>query len=790
MDKSYHGKRAEKQRPLAQFASERRSEEPRSYRNSEEPPEVPKSNPSQLLSESDDAFSRIPGGKVEPKIRIGDSESNNIDENLDTHAEEDHNESSSLSGNSASYSKDNESSVSDKSEFVSSEDNDDESDDETSESDEEEEVEVEEEEEEDKEEEDEKEEARESYEYTADKNKNPPIPHVGILSPLVEANLRSKGAKKSSSTMFVDQNTPRIPNSPPGGSLRHTFLPALAPPTDEMNQPFQYIDPKKHIVRQADYRQHSNIPFSSPDSSLFTQSGGRKRSIRDNAAISKSTTRKRSRVDKMRTHNPSPGTSEFSLTLPPNTSTHKGGGNRDRTNKGTATSPLSEAVPFLQSSSTPTPLNQPPYATQTNVPYIYGRGIGHNAVPRDPREAKNKGNYSGTPEMHLGRMEGPYSGGWGWSSQGSEYPNDSATSKAYHNEDQEFIPYQGIHTGSIDTGEMPIRTPTKSTHMVPTQPYHTALPEWTNFYRAEEAYYGHPRSEGGGVLSPQLPTNRPVQSPRSFEELMSAEQDAMSEVSDNQETSQSHSTPYFRKLFDPELSTWSPPYFRGPQIIRLDSGDEDNAARIELIGDIMGMVRDWDVYEIKASRRLVYFRREQFGSVIRVYFNPISEQEYTEGMCVVSCIWNRNTHEYCFTSVDCIHLLEGVINKQFPVEEKNRVRRNLEACKPTTVSKNKRGYELFFKQIMSYDSPKPRTIEKDVKVFAWKMLDTALKKIVAKYEIMETSAPEESESSGGETIQLTYNEDIGPVHSGNTHGGRSSRKQTSKRAGRSRNKIK
>lgn len=50
-----------------------------------------------------------------------------------------------------------------------------------------------------------------------------------------------------------------------------------------------------------------------------------------------------------------------------------------------------------------------------------------------------------------------------------------------------------------------------------------------------------------------------------------------------------------------------------------------------------------------------------------------------------------------------------------------------------TVSKGKSDNEGFFKLIMGFPNPKPRNIEKDVKVFPWTILSHALKKIVGKY---------------------------------------------------------
>ena len=85
------------------------------------------------------------------------------------------------------------------------------------------------------------------------------------------------------------------------------------------------------------------------------------------------------------------------------------------------------------------------------------------------------------------------------------------------------------------------------------------------------------------------------------------------------------------------------------------------------------------------------------------------------------------------TSVDTIYLLEQLVNVRVTVEEKNRIRRNLEGFRPLTVSKAKADSEEFFKVIMGFPVPKPRNIEKDVKVFSWKILSHALKKIISKY---------------------------------------------------------
>jgi hypothetical protein len=159
-------------------------------------------------------------------------------------------------------------------------------------------------------------------------------------------------------------------------------------------------------------------------------------------------------------------------------------------------------------------------------------------------------------------------------------------------------------------------------------------------------------------------------------------------------------------------------------------------ANLKIVGDLDSMDKSWAAEEWEHRRRLVQFWREQNGNEIRCTFNPVAQGERittNSGHIVVSCIYWAERNECFITSVDCIHLLESLMDIRFNVEEKNRVRRNLEGFRPLTVSKCKAESADFFKLIMSFPNPKPRNIEKDVKVFPWKILPYALKKIVTKY---------------------------------------------------------
>ena len=156
-------------------------------------------------------------------------------------------------------------------------------------------------------------------------------------------------------------------------------------------------------------------------------------------------------------------------------------------------------------------------------------------------------------------------------------------------------------------------------------------------------------------------------------------------------------------------------------------------ANLKIQGDLNSMGDKWSTAEWEAKRRLVQFRRSQSGSDITATFESISlEQRIPNSICV-SCIWWEEKQECYVTSVDTISLLESLVAVRFTVEEKNRIRRNLEGFRPATVSKIKADSEDFFKLIMGFPNPKPRNIEKDVKVFPWRILGTALKKIIGKY---------------------------------------------------------
>ncbi|KAK4465360.1 hypothetical protein QBC42DRAFT_313622 [Cladorrhinum samala] len=180
------------------------------------------------------------------------------------------------------------------------------------------------------------------------------------------------------------------------------------------------------------------------------------------------------------------------------------------------------------------------------------------------------------------------------------------------------------------------------------------------------------------------------------------------------------------------------------------SGVYHQKAALSLTASLESMAENWTPEEWEKKRRIVMFKKQQDGNVARVSFKPVSEAERPPNSICVSCIWWEEKGQCFVTSVDAIHLLEQLLRapNRFPVDEKNRIRRNLEAFKPTTVSKGKPESEKFFSVIMGFGNPKPRNIEKDVKVFKWSDLTPALEKIFSKYSATE---PDSSPRIRGDT---------------------------------------
>ncbi|OAD80891.1 hypothetical protein PHYBLDRAFT_104999, partial [Phycomyces blakesleeanus NRRL 1555(-)] len=142
----------------------------------------------------------------------------------------------------------------------------------------------------------------------------------------------------------------------------------------------------------------------------------------------------------------------------------------------------------------------------------------------------------------------------------------------------------------------------------------------------------------------------------------------------------------------------------------------------------------WTPEEFNAGRRLVSFWRNIGNNVVTCGFSLIeSWADDNDDTLTISCIYWQEQDAFYYTSVDCIRLLEYLVDGEFTQQEKNRVRRNLEEFHPLTLGKTKSETSRFFRMIMGYPGPRPRNIEKDLKVFPWDTLEEALRKIIIHY---------------------------------------------------------
>ncbi|KAH7459154.1 hypothetical protein FOMA001_g20229 [Fusarium oxysporum f. sp. matthiolae] len=160
-------------------------------------------------------------------------------------------------------------------------------------------------------------------------------------------------------------------------------------------------------------------------------------------------------------------------------------------------------------------------------------------------------------------------------------------------------------------------------------------------------------------------------------------------------------------------------------------------AVLKIAGKLESMAENWTSEEWANRRRIVLFRKTQKGSTVNATCQPVSVNERPTNSICISCIWWAERRECYVTSVDTVDLLEQLIGgpNSFSGPEKGRVRANLASFESLIVSKCKPDTVAFFNIIMGFSDPKPRDLEKDIKVFPWRILGDALKSVFRKYSI-------------------------------------------------------
>jgi hypothetical protein len=154
----------------------------------------------------------------------------------------------------------------------------------------------------------------------------------------------------------------------------------------------------------------------------------------------------------------------------------------------------------------------------------------------------------------------------------------------------------------------------------------------------------------------------------------------------------------------------------------------------KLIQILQSPVRDQG--ELKARRRLLQFipKRElgyNCAPRVTLEWKIIPESAWSnarDGTFTLSLMDFQGGA--FFTSVDMIGVIECAFGAHLCTAEKNRVRRNFECKSPSTQHK---GDSAFYPLLNSFVNPKPRNIDKSVKVFKVDHFVFLLEKVLNNY---------------------------------------------------------
>lgn len=160
----------------------------------------------------------------------------------------------------------------------------------------------------------------------------------------------------------------------------------------------------------------------------------------------------------------------------------------------------------------------------------------------------------------------------------------------------------------------------------------------------------------------------------------------------------------------------------------------NTAVDLRVCDHLSAISNHWSEEEKQRGRRLVKIIIESKSLPrYKVKAEPVNPGCFDENDTVISCIRWAEKNIDVVTSVDIIVVIEKFVGQTLSVEEKSRIRRNLQFLKPFTISKTGAESKRLFNSIMAMDNPKPRNIEKNLKVFKWTDLFVAVSKVLSKY---------------------------------------------------------
>ncbi|ODQ81826.1 hypothetical protein BABINDRAFT_165345 [Babjeviella inositovora NRRL Y-12698] len=184
-----------------------------------------------------------------------------------------------------------------------------------------------------------------------------------------------------------------------------------------------------------------------------------------------------------------------------------------------------------------------------------------------------------------------------------------------------------------------------------------------------------------------------------------------------------------------------------PKLVRLSSLSDEQALDTSLVKKsfelfihnlLSGVTGNWNPEHLRKLIKFHVLRDVDSVSICFSELDAATRSELAPGdKSVISCIYCQDLDEFIVTSVDIIRLLEHIVDeKTFKVEEKGRIRRNLQILNPTTVSSKDPVLQTFYKQLMGMKNPRTCNIQKKIKVFPWSSLSLAIKKVLSKYAIV------------------------------------------------------
>ncbi|VDC05390.1 unnamed protein product [Peniophora sp. CBMAI 1063] len=172
---------------------------------------------------------------------------------------------------------------------------------------------------------------------------------------------------------------------------------------------------------------------------------------------------------------------------------------------------------------------------------------------------------------------------------------------------------------------------------------------------------------------------------------------------------------------------------------RLDQKEERDSCIAVSVDPHIDNLDEWVTDEGQSfCRGLVRFTRVLTEDGLRISAYLISQDDYNKDPyngVTVSCIRCAAIDRGFYTSHDFIRLLEYFVNKEFDMQEKNQIRRNIECAKPTSVAKK----TPLCQSIMDLPLPTPRSINKTLKIFAWPTLSMTITRALSKYTLSGAS---------------------------------------------------